>query len=257
MNHIPSTTPAFDPDANLSEQLELVTEAIGLNDPTEQAELDRGDLLNIVDQYFSLAKLVEALNEHIMNGCRLPEVWQRQQDNLSSEYFKAELMDHFPWLMQIGKDGQPTEFYEEPSGADVIDALSELWTEVINGPTTKDDLVPLSLGERRMLVAMMEKFRENIGEDSWHLEGFGEDDIYSGSFDLIQKMDSQPQPPQPILEQLQKKPVRFRTEDGYTFTWDYARREWSNNDMTFKAGGWSWWPVDIHNKPVPGDLLHD
>jgi hypothetical protein len=243
----------MDPNSNLQELLDICTEAIGLTEELNNDAVDAGDLTAVCDRFVEMTRLFEALNEWIRKGGFLPEVWQVEQDKLASEYFRAELSERFPWLLEISKDGTPTEDYEEPSCVDAVDALTCLWAEVISSTTIKPALVPLYLGERRMLIAMMEKFRENIGQPGWDI-GYGEDDLYSGSFDIIRKLDGQPEPPETGTV-TEPQPARFQTEDGYVLIWDNVNRQWSNGDFTCPPAGWSWWPVDFRGKPMPGSLM--
>lgn len=131
----------MDPNQNLQEQMELITEAIDL-DPTE-VQCDLNDEARAVfDQHIRLCGLVEALNEWIRRGGFLPEVWQQQQDELSDKYFRETLEERFPWL---GTD-------EPADGAEVVDQIQALYGEIVLGqhhrPRTPEPAAVLSQLER-------------------------------------------------------------------------------------------------------------
>jgi hypothetical protein len=246
-----------DPNTILNELLEICTENIALGEDLDVDTFDAGELTSICDRFLRMTDLLSNLHEWIRKGGFLPEVWQREQDKLSSEYFRATLTERFPFLLGVAADGTHTPDYEEPSCVDVVDALESLWSECLSDTTIRPELVPLCLDERRFLNAILTRVREGLGEGWTETIGYGEDDLYSVSFDIMSKLDGQPQPPpsDPTPSLHAPPPRTFRTDDGYTLQWDPVNREWFNSDMTFPAAGWSWWPVDHRGEPLPGGLL--
>lgn len=64
---------------------------------------------------------------------RNPETVKESLDQIATTYsspsdFVVALLEaRFPWLADLDEDGECTENYDEPSGADVIDDLCKLY----------------------------------------------------------------------------------------------------------------------------------
>jgi hypothetical protein len=65
----------MDPDANLAEQLAIVTEVNAIRDQATDLPIPVNVLHELADHAFRLAELVESLDEWIRKGGGLPREW--------------------------------------------------------------------------------------------------------------------------------------------------------------------------------------